>query len=102
MPLGSDWFQDKTPKVDAPSWGRISKRGNKHLPTLFIQAAYGVLAKKQAAAQRALWPGVERAAQRLAHRNPLATALANKLARIAWAVLTRGHDYWPEVTADVA
>ena len=81
---------------------RILKRGDKHLRTLFIQAAHVVLAKKPAAAQRVLWPWVERASQRLAHRNLLATALANKLARIAWAVLVRGHDYWPEVTADVA
>jgi hypothetical protein len=39
---------------------------------------------------RALWPLIERASKRLAHRNLLAIALANKLARIAWAVLARG------------
>jgi len=38
----------------------------------------------------------------LTHRNLLATALANKLARIAWAVLARGRDYEPEVHADAA
>lgn len=82
--------------------GRLSKRGDKYLRTLFIQAAQVVLAKKPAAAKLALWPWVERASQRLTHRNLLATALANKLARIAWAVLVRGHDYRPEASANVA
>ena len=36
-----------------------------------------------------------KASKRLAHRNLLAIALANKLARIAWAVLARGRDYQP-------
>jgi hypothetical protein len=35
----------------------------------------------------------------MAHRNLLATALANKLARIAWAVLARGRDYRPITSA---
>jgi 5-enolpyruvylshikimate-3-phosphate synthase len=34
---------------------------------------------------RALWPWIEQASKRLSHRNLLAIALANKLARIAWA-----------------
>jgi transposase len=73
----------------------LSKRGNAYLRTLFVQAAHVILIKKPAAAQTALWPWIERAARRMAHRNLLATALANKLARIAWAVLARGHDYRP-------
>ena len=36
------------------------------------------------------------AAKRRLHHNVLAIALANKLARIAWAVLAKGHDF--EVT----
>ena len=78
--------------------GRLSKRGNTYLRTLFIQAAHVVLIKRPAAAQRALWPWIERASLRLTHRNLLATALANKLARIAWAVLARGHDYQPRLS----
>jgi transposase len=63
--------------------GRISKRGNGYLRTLFMQAARVILLRP------AIWPkhgfGVwlARAAQRL-HPNALAAALANKLARIAW------------------
>jgi len=36
----------------------------------------------------------------LAHRNLLAIALANKLARIAWAVLARGRNYQPRIIED--
>lgn len=75
--------------------GGLSKRGNCYLRTLFVQAAHVILIKKPAAAQAGLWPWIERAAKRMAHRNLLATALANKLARIAWAVLARGHVYRP-------
>src|SRR5262245_53249728 len=39
-------------------------------------------------AMRGLWLWIEQASKRL-HRNMLAIALANKLARIAWAVLAR-------------
>ncbi len=36
------------------------------------------------------------------HRNMLAIVLANKLARIAWAVLARGRAYQPRTAADAA
>jgi transposase len=83
---------------DRTKLGRISKRGNKYLRTLFVQAAHVVLERRPAAAMRALWPWIEQASKRLAHRNLLAIALANKLARIAWAVLARGRDYAPRTT----
>jgi len=82
--------------------GRISKRGNKYLRTLFVQAAHVVLERRPAAAMRALWPWIAQAAKRLPHRNLLAIALANKLARIAWAVLARGREYEPRVAANAA
>ena len=78
--------------------GKISKRGNKYLRTLFVQAAHVVLARRPATARRGLWPWIEQASKRL-HRNMLAIALANKLARIAWAVLARGRAYEPRVSA---
>src|SRR6266404_2580145 len=77
--------------------GKISKRGNKYLRTLFVQAAHVVLERRPRAAMRGLWPWVEQASKRL-HRNMLAIALANKLARIAWAVLARGGTYQPRIT----
>jgi transposase len=87
---------------DRTKLGKISKRGNKYLRTLFVQAAHVVLERRPAAAMRALWPWIEQASRRLAHRNLLAIALANKLARIAWAVLARGRDYEPRITPNAA
>jgi transposase len=81
--------------------GKISKRGNKYLRTLFVQAAHVVLARRPSAARQGLWPWIEQASKRL-HRNMLAIALANKLARIAWAVLARGGEYQPKVSAHAA
>jgi transposase len=81
--------------------GKISKRGNKYLRTLFVQAAHVVLVRRPSAAMHALWPWIVRASKRL-HRNMLAIALANKLARIAWAVLARGHAYQPRIAVDAA
>src|SRR5215471_10615749 len=78
--------------------GKISKRGNKYLRTLFVQAAHVVLVRRPATARRGLWPWIEQASRRL-HRNMLAIALANKLARIAWAVLARGRAYEPRVSS---
>src|SRR5215475_1160048 len=83
---------------DRTKLGRISKRGNKYLRTLFVQAAHVVLERRPAAAARVLLPWIDRACKRLAHRNLLAIALANKLVRIAWAVLARGHKYEPRIT----
>src|SRR5256886_7287223 len=81
--------------------GKISKRGNKYLRTLFVQAAHVVLVRRPRAAMRGLWPWIEQASKRL-HRNMLAIALANKLARIARAVLARGRAYQPRTAADAA
>ena len=79
--------------------GKISKRGNKYVRTLFVQAAHVVLARRPRTARQGLRPWIEQASKRL-HRNMLAIELANKLARIAWAVLARGHAYQPRITAN--
>lgn len=69
----------------------ISKRGNAYLRTLFIHGARSaalVIEKKDTAI--AQW------FTRLATRRPknvAVVALANKNARIAWAILTKGEDY---------
>jgi hypothetical protein len=62
----------------------------------FVQAAHVILARRPSAAMRGLWPWIEQASKRL-HRNLLAIALANKLARIAWAVLAHGREYQPRI-----
>jgi transposase len=59
--------------------GKISMRGNRYLR----------LIKPQSWERHGLKRWIE-AAKKRPHRNVLAIALANKLARIAWAVLARG------------
>jgi transposase len=66
--------------------GPISKRGNKYLRTLFIQAAQVILMRPQNWEKFSFGPWLAMASRRL-HKNKLATALANKLARIAWSIL---------------
>jgi transposase len=74
--------------------GKISKRGNRYLRVLFVQAAWVVLVKVKPAKWEGhgLKPWIEAAKKRL-HHNVLAVALANKLARIAWSVLARGRAF---------
>jgi transposase len=70
---------------------RISKRGNGYLRMLLIHGARTALpglAKKNTPLGRWL-----RALLSRAHRNVVIVALANKLARIAWAVLARDRQY---------
>jgi transposase len=42
------------------------------------------------------------AAARRMHHNVVATALANKLTRIAWSVLYHGRGYEPRISAELA
>ena len=70
--------------------GSISRRGNRYLRALFVQAAWVVLVKvgPKHWERYGLKSWIEAAKKRL-HHNVLAIALANKLARIAWAVLNK-------------
>jgi transposase len=72
--------------------GKISKRGNRYLRVLFVQAAWVVLIKPTSWERHGLKSWIEAAKKRL-HRNVLAIALANKLARIAWSVLARDRSF---------
>ena len=72
--------------------GKISKRGNRYLRVLFVQAAWVVLIRPKSWERQGLKPWLEAAKKRL-HHNVLAIALANKLARIAWSVLARGRTF---------
>jgi hypothetical protein len=71
--------------------GSISKRGNRYLRSLFVQAAWVVLVKigPKHWDRYGLKSWIEATKKRL-HHNVLAIALANKLARMAWAVLHNG------------
>lgn len=72
--------------------GKISKRGNRYLRVLFVQAAWVVLVRPKSWDRHGLKVWIEPAKKRM-HHNMLAVALANKLARIAWAVLAKGRDF---------
>jgi hypothetical protein len=71
----------------------ISKRGDRYLRTLLIHGARAALrCAERRRDQRSRW------ASRLKLRrgaNVAAVALANKNARIIWALLTRGENYRP-------
>ena len=69
----------------------ISKRGNKYLRRLFVQGARSVLQHRDKQS-----PGLSSWLAQLsmrAHQNVVVVALANKLIRIAWAVLCRNQRY---------
>jgi transposase len=69
----------------------MSKRGNIYLRRMLIHGARAVLFRiKHDTAGLGQW--VHRLSQR-APRNKVVVAIANKLARIAWAVLSSGKDY---------
>ena len=72
--------------------GRISKQGNTYLRMLFIQAAKVIIMRPHNWEKFSFGTWLKEAAPRL-HRNKLATALANKLARISWSVLRNGRSF---------
>jgi transposase len=73
--------------------GRISKQGNTYLRHLLIHGARSMMraAKTKTEPDRLQAWALAKAASRGAHK--AATAVANKLARIAWAVWTRSEAY---------
>jgi transposase len=75
--------------------GRISKRGDAYLRTLLIHGARAILWH----AKRMKQPDRLRAwalrLEKTAGHNKAAVALANKLARIAWAVWKNNRDFEP-------
>jgi len=72
----------------------ITKRGDTYLRTLLIHGARAVIRTSQHKQDRlSLW-ATQIAAR--SHPNIAAVALANKTARIAWAMISRGCDYLPD------
>src|ERR1700730_2518978 len=72
--------------------GPISKRGNRYLRMLFVQAARSVLLRPQSWQKYGLKSWIEAAARRL-NRFKLAIALAHQIARVAWGVLHGGRNF---------
>lgn len=81
--------------------GGLSKRGNRYLRTLFVGGARVLLQRPHHWQGHRFGRWLLTAAPRL-HRNVLAAALANKLARIAWGVLYRERGYEAEFATRAA
>lgn len=78
----------------------MSKRGNRYLRQLLIHGARAVLIRVKYDT-RGLGHWIHKLAAR-APRNKVIVALANKLARIAWAVLSKGEPYRHQPLATAA
>ena len=78
-----------------PRLGGITKRGNRYLRRLLINGASANLLRSKATKADPWVIGLRR------RRPPLvvAVALANKTARIAWAVMLREKEYQPRAMA---
>ena len=70
----------------------VQRPTNRYLRVLFVQAARVVLVRPNSWERYGLKSWIEAAKKRL-HHNVLAIALANKLARIAWAVLNKEREF---------
>jgi transposase len=93
-----------TPRLDGTGGktrlGRISKAGERTLRRLFVLGATSLvrsLANK--ATPLALWVQALSARQ---SRRAVTVALANKLARIAWAIMAKGEAFRPAAAAQLA
>ena len=75
----------------------ISKRGNAYVRSLLVHGARAML-RTAATKDDALSRWVTRLAER-SHQNVACVALANKTARMAWAMLRHGTDYQPALAA---
>lgn len=80
--------------------GRITKAGDRHIRVLLVLGATSVLRRVRSGQPTPLHGWVKKLLDRKPAR--LATvALANKMARIAWAVMARKSTYQPELAAAV-
>ena len=76
-----------------------SRRGNKYLRKLFVQGAHSVLLQRtKQSAGLSIWLASLTARKR---KQVATVALANKMARIAWAVLFKGEAYRPPLVPQI-
>ena len=87
---GLGWCRAKTSTGGKHKLGPISKRGDRYLRRILVVGACAVLRYARQQPQKYPW------LTQLLARKPfkvVAVALANKMARIAWALLARGGTY---------
>jgi transposase len=78
----------------------ISRRGNRYLRKLFVQGAHAVLQQRMKQSN-----GLNTWLAQLTSRKRIqvaAVALANKMARMAWAVLSKGEAYRPPILVETS
>lgn len=78
--------------------GRVSKAGDRHLRALLVLGATSVIRRVRAGQSTPLYSW----AKKLLDRKPArltTVALANKIARISWAVMAKNTTYQPEKAA---
>ena len=88
---------DKAPTTSKERLGGISKAGNRYLRSLLVVGALSVIRRaKQLGHTRHPWLVrlMERRSVKIA-----AIALANKIARIAWAMMARNESYRTPMSA---
>ena len=88
---GWGWFLDSSPPAASRSFWASVKRGNKYLRKLLVHGARAALPHVAERDTPLGWWAKGLTSR--AHRNIAVVAFANKLARIAWAVLRRGETF---------
>jgi len=84
---------ERSLEVGKTRLGTITKAGDEALRSILVVGATAVISQMRRGRSRC-WPWLER----LIERKPpklVAIALANKLARIAWKLMTSGQGYHP-------
>ncbi|MFC1459356.1 transposase [Microvirga arabica] len=89
---------EETSTGDRTVLGRLLKRGNSYLRSLLVRTARVLLLWPAKWRQHSFGNWLTAASTRL-HHNVLAAALANKLPRIAWSVLSQNRTYEPRTAA---
>lgn len=82
--------------------GRITKAGDRHLRTLLVVGATSVIRAVMSGRQTPLYGWVKRLLDTGKPPRLVTVALANKIARIAWAVMAGKAEYQPEKAAFAA
>ena len=79
-----------------PRLGPISKQGDRYLRRILVVGAVSMLRRAKLNPER--YPWITRLLARRAFK-VVAIALANKMARVAWALLAKGGTYRPQLAA---